>query len=82
MTLTIHGLDEAVEKKLRIQAANHGRSVEAEAREILMVAVIEPDATVPATANTRPPSVCDSVRGIWKGLGTTDEMMRELRGED
>ena len=34
-TLTIRGLDEAVKKRLRLRAAAHGRSMEAEARELL-----------------------------------------------
>jgi antitoxin FitA len=34
-TITIRGLDESVKSKLRIRAAQHGRSMEAEAREIL-----------------------------------------------
>jgi antitoxin FitA len=34
-TLTIRGLDPAVHARLRVEAARHGRSVEAEARAIL-----------------------------------------------
>lgn len=34
-TLTIRQLDEKTKSKLRIQAAQHGRSMEEEAREIL-----------------------------------------------
>lgn len=34
-TLTVRNLDEAVKAKLRIQAAENGRSMEAEARAIL-----------------------------------------------
>ena len=34
-TLTIRGLDDSIKSKLRIRAAEHGRSMEAEAREIL-----------------------------------------------
>jgi antitoxin FitA len=34
-TLTIRGLDDSMKSKLRIRAAEHGRSMEAEAREIL-----------------------------------------------
>lgn len=38
-TLTIRNLAEPVKQKLRMQAASHGRSMEAEAREILTQAV-------------------------------------------
>jgi len=40
--LTIHNLDDEVKAKLRARAAKHGRSMEAEAREILTAAVDEP----------------------------------------
>jgi len=83
-TLTIRNLDERAKQLLRVRAATHGRSMEAEAREILTRAVME-SADMPA----RPPdgkgrpagSVCDSVRGIWKGRVTTDEIMKLTRGE-
>ena len=39
--LTIHNLDDDVKAKLRIRAAEHGRSIEAEIREILTDAVDE-----------------------------------------
>jgi plasmid stability protein len=38
-TLTIRQLDEKTKAKLRVQAAHHGRSMEAEAREILRSAL-------------------------------------------
>ncbi len=41
-SLLIRDLDEVTEERLRIQAAHHGRSMEAEAREILKSAL--PDA--------------------------------------
>lgn len=34
-TLTIRGLDDTVHSRLRVQAARHGRSMEAEVRAIL-----------------------------------------------
>ena len=82
-TLTIRNLQEPVKQKLRMQAASHGRSMEAEAREILTLAVT---GTAPASA-TAPisdaaKSAVASVRGLWQGRGSTDKMMRELRGED
>lgn len=38
-TLTIRGLDDDTRARLRVQAAQHGRSMEAEVREILQTAV-------------------------------------------
>lgn len=83
-TLTIRNLAEPVKQKLRMRAARHGRSMEAEAREILAHVVEEPnDATTGSlTQQQRMIQALDSLSGIWKGRGSTDEMMRELRGED
>jgi plasmid stability protein len=39
--LSIRDLDDAVKEKLRIRAAQHGRSMEAEIREILTSAVTQ-----------------------------------------
>ncbi|MBH2019481.1 FitA-like ribbon-helix-helix domain-containing protein [Polaromonas sp.] len=84
-TLTIRNLEETVKQKLRMQAASHGRSMEAEAREILTLAVTRP---APASSQAAAPiseaarNAVESVRGLWQGRGSTDEMMRELRGED
>lgn len=41
-TLTIRGLDDDVRDRLRARAAQHGRSMEAEVREILASAVTPP----------------------------------------
>ena len=78
-TLTIRNLEETVKQKLRMQAASHGRSMEAEAREILTLAVTQP---APATSQVAAPiseaarNAVESVRGIWRDRGTTDEVMR------
>lgn len=40
--VSIRGLDEQVRERLRIRAARHGRSMEAEIRAILIAAVAEP----------------------------------------
>lgn len=83
-TLTIRNLEEPVKQKLRIRAASHGRSMEAEAREILTLAVT---GTAPTSALADAPvseaakSACESMRGIWKGRMTTDELMSLTRGE-
>ena len=84
-TLTIRNLPEPIKQKLRIQAASHGRSMEAEAREILTQAVTT-DLPVAAEGGLSPQErmrrAIDSLTGIWKGRGTTDEMMKDLRGDD
>jgi antitoxin FitA len=41
--LSIRNLDDRVKERLRIRAARHGRSMEAEVRAILTEAVDEPD---------------------------------------
>ncbi len=41
-TLTIRGLDDDVRDRLRLRAATHGRSMEAEVRSILAEAVASP----------------------------------------
>lgn len=40
--ITIRDLDDDIKERLRVQAAEHGRSMEAEARAILEVAVRRP----------------------------------------
>lgn len=42
--LSIRGLDEETKARLRVRAARHGRSMEAEVRAILAEAVREPEA--------------------------------------
>jgi plasmid stability protein len=84
-TLTIRSLDADVKQRLRVRAAMHGRSMEAEAREMLARALENPQVGPPAIPKKRPKiaakSVCKSVRGLWKGQGTTDEIMKLTRGE-
>jgi antitoxin FitA len=43
--LSIRSLDDQVKERLRVRAARHGRSMEAEVRAILTEAVAEPDET-------------------------------------
>lgn len=42
-TITIRALDDDLKAKLRRRAAEHGRSMEAEVRDILLVALSSPD---------------------------------------
>lgn len=82
-TLVIRNLDESVKHRLRVQAATNGRAMEAEAREILTKAVMGTSgssAPPPPISKRRSKSACDSVRGIWKGRFTTDDVMNLTRG--
>lgn len=93
-TLTLPNLDESLMHKLQLWAERHGRSVEAEATELLSRAVVAHDGEHTSTdatphlpapdpaAQERMKQGIEAVRGMWKGRGTTDEVMRELRGED
>ncbi|WP_409147038.1 FitA-like ribbon-helix-helix domain-containing protein [Pseudoxanthobacter sp. M-2] len=63
--LTIRNLDEATKARLRIRAAHNGRSMEAEAREILHRAVgAGPDADVPSGLGTRISRMFAEVGGV------------------
>ncbi len=86
-TLTIRNLDEGVKMKLRIRAASHQRSMEAEAREILANCLAED----PKIALTEKKAIAarrkriEAVVGSWKNRmdgKTTDDIMKELRGDD
>ena len=85
-TLTIRNLDEGVKQKLRLRAASHQRSMEAEAREILAASLAGPDTNSDReAAKIEQRKRIESVIGIWKdqmGGKTTDEIMHELRGDD
>jgi len=73
--LTIRGLDDAVKARLRVQAAQHGRSMEEEARTILRAALTE---TPPQTEN-----LAQAIRRLFEPLGGMElelpprEKMRE-----
>jgi len=51
--ITVRDLDPAVKEKLRAQAARHGRSMEAEVRQILTIAVDAADEPVDLVASIR-----------------------------
>ena len=85
-TLTIRNLNETVKQKLRIRAARHQTSMEAEVRSILTRAVDEPDAVEassdPAALMAERRRRIEAVVGVWKDRGTTDDLMALTRGED
>jgi len=86
-TLTIRNLDEGVKMKLRLRAASHQRSMEAEAREILATCLAEE----PIHPHLEKAAMAarllriEAVVGSWKDRmdgKTTDDIMKELRGDD
>ena len=86
-TLTIRNLDEEVKRKLRLRAASHQTSMEAEARAILAAGVAEQPETTPDAdaARLERRRRIEAVVGIWKDEmdgKTTDEFMQELTGDD
>lgn len=78
-TLTIRNLDIEVKQKLRIRAASHQRSMEAEVREILTRAV---DQSYRTQDKEKRIKQIETVAGKWKDRGSTDELMELTRGED
>ena len=81
-TITIRNLEEDVKRRLRIVAAEHGHSMEAEVREILTQAALNPRSVQRSTTGNRKKRKFEHLTGIWKGRGTTDKLMQELRGDD
>jgi plasmid stability protein len=73
-SLTIHHLDESTKARLRVRAQQHGRSVQAEAREILERAVAEDK---PARV---PGNLADRIRARVEPFGGFElpEIQREL----
>lgn len=93
-TLTIRDLDDDVKARLRVRAAHHGRSMEAEAREILAAAVADPTDTTagPARAASPWPSGVRLAKpatrtGGWEQIARvkadrpSQEVLDELRDE-
>lgn len=85
-TLTIRNLDEEVKRKLRLRAASHQTSMEAEARAILAASLAEePETIAPPRTPEEMRERLKAVTGIWKDRmegKTTEEWMREMRGDD
>ena len=59
-SMTIRNLSDEVKKRLRIQAAEHGHSMEEEVREILRAALIE---------KNPPLNLAEAMRACFKPLG-------------
>ncbi|MYD35636.1 MAG: plasmid stabilization protein [Dehalococcoidia bacterium] len=75
-SITVRNLDESLKKRLRIRAAEHGRSMEQEARDILRAALDE-DGTLAHGLGT-------AIHELFEPLGGVDlpipsrEPMRDL----
>lgn len=61
--LTVRNLPDEIHRALRVRAAQHGRSTEAEVREILALAV-KPEARV---------RLGDALSALGRDIGLTDE---------
>lgn len=66
-SLTIRNLDPAIKERLRVRAAEHGHSMEAEARRILHTTLKEPE---------RPPerNLYERIRARFAPFGGVDEL--------
>ncbi len=93
-TLTVRNLDEALVRRLRVRAAQNGRSAEAEHREILQKALIDMDAAMARrrlvsaelaklraeTANPASPTVLELLKESREGR--LKQLERKLSGKD
>jgi antitoxin FitA len=66
-TLTIRNVDPELREALRVRAARHGRSMEAELREILKVAIV-------AEKPHPEPNLAEAIRRRFAPLGGADEI--------
>ncbi|HTW70118.1 MAG TPA: plasmid stabilization protein, partial [Acetobacteraceae bacterium] len=65
-SITIRNLDPAIKERLRIRAAEHGHSMEAEARRILQNALKGP-------VRNPAPSLYERIRARFAPLGGVDD---------
>lgn len=63
-SLTIRNLDDAMKRRLRVRAAEHGHSMEEEAREILRAALSQQQAA--------PKNLAEAIRARFAPLGGVD----------
>lgn len=81
-TLTIRNLPDTVRDRLRVRAAEHGRSMEAEAREVLVAAVQEKGRASPEEIAEHIRRVQERVRAVVPaGVSLVDELLAERRWE-
>jgi plasmid stability protein len=68
-SITIRQLPEATKRKLKIRAAEHGRSMEQEAREILRIELSKPEPNMPLKTGA---DLMKAIRDIFEPLGGVD----------
>ena len=68
-SITIRQLPESTKRKLKIRAAQHGRSMEQEAREILRIELSKPE---PRKALRTGADLVKAIRDIFEPLGGVD----------
>jgi plasmid stability protein len=76
-TLTIRNIDAALKERLRVRAAQHGHSMEAELRDILQASLSEP-------ARPHEPDLYERIRARFAPFGGVDDLElppRELAPE-
>jgi plasmid stability protein len=66
-TLTIRNVDAALKERLRVRAAQHGQSMEAELRQILQSALTEP-------AYPPEPNLYERIRARFAPFGGVDDL--------
>ena len=78
-SITIRNLDPAVKERLRVRAAQHGRSMEAEARRILQSALSTAGAPVPLNLYERVHARFTRLGGVELRLPPRDEARKPPR---
>jgi antitoxin FitA len=68
-SITIRQLPESTKRKLKIRAAQHGRSMEQEAREILRIELEKPEPKEPLRTGA---DLVKAIRDIFEPLGGVD----------
>lgn len=79
--LNIRNIPEHLHARLRMRAAQHGRSMEAEARAILAAACEDDDATRPAVSVEDVQAWVDRIYGHAKPVHVVDDLIAERRIE-
>lgn len=74
-SITIRNLDPAVKERLRVRAAQHGHSMEAEVRRILQ-------ATLDAPERPRARNLYERIRARFEPLGGADDLALQPRLTD
>lgn len=80
-TLTVRNLDEDVVRRLRMRAAEHGRSAEAEHREILRLALIGDDEQQEERQRVAERLAEFRRRTAGRGSNSTAQLLHEARAK-